>query len=103
MLNYSITFENGCNLFINAETMFDAVGEGLNYLLNLLPKGYDRDSLVRPTIVSINGDYCRVCGVSLDEVEGIVNVQPEITKIGVKLCMCCARRVSDAYVGEDDE
>lgn len=96
---YAISFENGCNLFINASSLKDAVTKGLDSLLSCLPEDFDRSNLVGITQVRRCDDCCHMCGTMFEEKEGIhiVEVPAEPPNRGTRVCISCARRVAEAY------
>jgi hypothetical protein len=101
---YVISFENGSNLHIPAKSMGDAAEEGVNSLLRCFPAGYDRMTMgmtmVKPTIIRIAGDYCGLCGKSLNKIQShtLVNIGYER-----KICLECAAEVCRSYTAEDTE
>lgn len=89
---YAISFENGSNLFINAKSMVDAVGDGVDSLLKCLPEGFGAEHL-KPTAVRLCGNYCKTCGKSFKDDESIT-IPAEGASIEIKICLGCAGRMS---------
>lgn len=94
---YLITFENGCNLFINASSVSDAIRDGLESLMSCFPPEVDRSRMVEATQVKRFGACCQVCGKYLKDSVSTLKIPAEGLSIGADLCISCARRVADAY------
>ena len=89
---YAISFENGSNLFINATSMVDAVGEGVENLLKCLPEGFQVGNLV-PTMVRRCGTFCRMCGKAITK-DGLFTTLPaDGSNMEMKICTVCTRRI----------
>ena len=97
---YIISFESGSNIHIPAKSMGEAIEEGVNSLLRCFPAGYDRATMVKPTIIRIAGNYCGLCGKSLNKTRPhtLVNIGYER-----KICLECAAEVYRSYTAEDTE
>jgi len=100
---YAICFENGCNLYIGAESIADAAGDGIESLMSCMPSGFVKENMVRPTIIRLTGDFCSYCGVALAG-ENTITVKKSMSATGrqsSKCCRGCARDIVDAYFGEE--
>lgn len=98
MALYSISFENGCSLFINAPSISDATKYGIDSLMSCMPKDFVRENMVRPTIVRLGGDFCKICGRSLQS-ESSILIKGDFGRSGGVFCVPCARNVAEAYDG----
>jgi hypothetical protein len=96
---YVISFENGSNLFINAKSMVDAVGDGVDSLLKCLPAGFGAEHL-RPTAVRWCGDCCTICGKKYIG-DNFMLVPAEGVHLGMKICLSCAGRLSLVFCNDE--
>jgi hypothetical protein len=95
---YAISFENGSNLFINAKSMVDAVGDGVDSLLKCLPEGFGEYN-VKPTIVRRWGNFCKVCGKPYKDGE-CVKIPAEAVLLEMEICLSCASRMSLVFCSD---
>ena len=95
---YSISFENGCSLFINAPSISDAAKDGIESLVSCMPKDFVRENMVSPTIIRLRGDFCKICGRTLRP-EITITVKRGVDRAGGMFCVSCARNVAEAYEG----
>lgn len=96
---YAISFENGSNLFINAKSMADAAGDGVDSLLKCLPEGFGGYDL-KPTIVRRWGDFCKLCGKHYEEGE-CITIPAEAALLEMKICFGCASRLSLVFCSDE--
>jgi hypothetical protein len=103
LIPYVISFENGCSLHINAKSMDDAAGEGVDSLLRCFPKDCDGMRMVRPTIIRMGGNFCALCGKAIAQTAfpGLcLTVDIGYKK---KICLDCSSEVSQVYLGTSSE
>ena len=92
---YMLSFENGARLFINAKSIADATGKGLEDLIKCFPNDCSVETLRQPTVVRRIGNYCVMCGKPADRLS--IEFSPGVDFLKVKMCVGCARTVADAY------